>query len=194
MIASILLAWSCAFYSRQCGNQLAGSISLGFICCIPAFIFRDAVFRGQPGVEVVLNQLPPVLLVAAILGALAGKYNVQEKWHDIPYLAGIGILVSWSSLCAIRVNNLGIGASVCIGWVCGIIPGLIRDIALGDMASFIEKRWLASAIFLACLATLGSGCCLVLLKQQWLNGVWELLSVCCGTVIFLILNIFSKKS
>lgn len=192
--ASILLASSCAFHSRQCGNQLAGSVSIAFICAISAFIFRDAVLHGQAGVVGVLNLLPPVTLVAATLGGIAGKYDVAEKWHDLAYLTGVGILASWSTLCAIRTNNLGIAASVSVGWIIGTIPGCIRDVGLGDVASFIEQRWFASALFLAILSTLGIGCCLVFLNQAWLNGdIWQLVSVSCGTVIFLILNFFSKK-
>lgn len=189
-----MLALSAACHSRQCGNQLAGSIAIGFLCAISAFLFREAVLHGQTGAEAVLNQLPMVSLVAAVFGGIAGKYPLSEKLCFVAYLLGIGLLGSCSCLCAVRSNGLGIGASLSLGWVCGILPGFIRDVALGDMASFVEKRWYASAIFLACLATLAIGCGLVMIVHDWWQGLfWQLASVLSGIAVFLFFIFFAKK-
>ena len=182
-----LLSGGAACRARFCGSHFTGAAVLGILCGLSGPLFRETVIHG--GATAVFSQNS--LLAAALGGALTGAFTGRRLWADrLDFLldsAGFAVCACLAALCALPV--MGAAGAVLFGAMTGLLPGLVRDVALGDTARMVEESWYATAVVLGivtCLAVMllvpeGIGCvqvdiiamslgCALSIGVRWLSG------------------------
>ncbi|MCR5563149.1 MAG: TRIC cation channel family protein [Desulfovibrio sp.] len=182
-----LLSGAAACRARFCGAHFTGAAVLGIVCGLFGPLFREAIIHG--GAAVVFSQ--DSLLAAALVGALTGAFTGRRLWADRLDLlldsSGLAVCACLAALCALPV--MGLGGAVLFGAMTGLLPGLVRDVALGDTARMVEESWYATAVVLGivtCLAVMllvpeGIGCiqadimamsvgCAMSICVRWVSG------------------------
>lgn len=153
-LACALLAATAVCKAVSLRAQLFGGIILACICALACPLFREVILFGPPGALLILHSQPLNALVGA-LAALAAclffpKFTViLFFWLDA---ASAGLACSIITLMALP--TLGIAGALTTGIIAALIPGLIRDMALGDTALLIDKNWYASSVVIGAIVAL----------------------------------------
>lgn len=152
--ACALLAAAATCRARTQGAHFTGAVILGCLCGLIGPLLREVFLHGHSGAGPIASELPDEALIGA-LGAIAALYILKKLqprlffWLDN---ASIGLASSVGTIYALP--DLGIVGAICIGLINGLAPGLVRDIALGDIAMLVEKDWYATASALGCVASI----------------------------------------
>lgn len=153
LAASALLAAAASCRGRVCGSHVTGAAVLGCLAGLAAPLLRDCLlgFGALP-----LNR--GEYLAAAVLGALAGALigNLSGRaWRFFYWLDSLGLALA-ACVGTSRGLAFGLGLSGCLllGVLAGLAGGLLRDMALGDMARAVEESLYATAAALGALLTL----------------------------------------
>lgn len=153
LAASALLAAAASCRARACGNHLTGSAVLGCLVGLAAPLLRDSLLGFG---SMALNR--GEYLAAAVLGALTGALIAAlfgRTWPFFYWLDSLGLALA---ACVGTSQGLayGLGLSGCLllGILTGLAGGLLRDMALGDVARAVEESLYATAAALGALLTL----------------------------------------
>ncbi len=180
MLACALLAAAATCRARVLGAQVMGALILGCICGLCAPLAREALLHGPGGARLVLQAMPEAALVGSLGGVssllILGKFGYKIFfWLDA---ASIGL-----ASCV---------AALVLGLICGLGPGLLRDMALGDTAMLIEQDWYAAAAALGIMLTI-----LVLLWQPGaaMPGIsLPAASIAAGAILAVVLRFFKRSA
>lgn len=155
-------AMASAMKSRLAGGHVTGAVILGLVCGFtPGLVHR--VLVGE--VAAALFAMHSVVL-AVVAGAVAGS------------LAGAVVAHNLGDRIFFWVESLALGLTACVfadlcfkplmwddpctpalvalfgGLFCTLLPGFVRDVAIGDSATFVDESWHATAAALGIMCTL----------------------------------------
>lgn len=140
--------------ARVSGANLAGALILGCIAGLVAPILRETILHGQAGLQLVMDALPTQAFIGAC-AAIFALFILGKRGHFLFFwLDSLAICLGASLFAALALPELGIAAALILGIGCALFPGLVRDVALGDVAMFIDKGWYASCVALAAIGSL----------------------------------------
>lgn len=147
-----LLAAAAACRAKNLSANLFGAVILGSLCALLAPCLRETLLRG--GAIGVLRALPDDAFIGALAGIAACLLLKKKQWAIFFWLdcAGAGLTAALYAL--LGVPDLGIVGAIALGAACALGPGLLRDVALGDTAMFVDKNWYAAAIFTGCVTAI----------------------------------------
>lgn len=149
-----LLAAATVCKARNIGANLLGAIFLGCLAALFAPVLRENLLHGQNGIKLVLNALPAQAFIGS-LGALAAIWILRERGKDLFFwLDMLGVNLVAALYATLAVPELGITGALVTGIGCSIVPGIIRDASLGDIANFVEKNWYVASLAIACSVAL----------------------------------------
>ncbi len=166
----ILDCLSCAFLAlaaslrgRALGANLAGTLVLGCICGLSAGMVREFILHGQQGTHLVLAQLPQDALIGSIAGIILfiSARNLASKAFF--FMDTLSMSLAASLTACLTAPELGAIGALALGVCLGILPGLIRDTALGDTALFLDQAWYATVVILSVLCSIA----IILLPAFW---------------------------
>lgn len=147
---------SCAFLAaaasakaRNYGAHFTGAAILGCICGLSAPVLRETLLNGQPGTRIAFAQLPDDALLGAIFGILA--MFLARKMPVTFLLDAVSISFAASLNCVLAIGNFGITGAITFGLIVAIVPGFLRDVALGNIADFVEDGWYVTTAMLGCV-------------------------------------------
>lgn len=162
-VACVLLAMAVSFRGRAMGGNLAGVLILGCVCSLSASLGREFMLHGSQGLRLVMANLPASAMIGSaaglILAVMTGKHRVK-----IFFLLDT---LSMTLMCALTATlaapELGALGALALGVAIGLVPGLIRDVSLGDAAIFLEQAWYATGGIIASLCAV----IVILLPAFW---------------------------
>lgn len=192
-IVCALLAAAASCRARDFGVQFAGACALGCICAILSPLARESFLHGSEGTRTVLVYLAD----DALLGSLGGI--------AAPWLSRSGGLFFWldrlsfamaATLAAVlAVAETGMAAALLLGLLSGFLPGMCRDVALGDTCLVVEKKWYAAACALGCICAI----CINILPYfmpslDFMEGRIIEWSVLGGVLVIMAISVWQKKT
>ncbi len=151
-LACVLLAAAAASKARLAGIQFMAALVIGALCGLIAPFLREISLGGS--VRGVFHSLPDCALAGALGGIVALLLAPRQGqklffWLDA---SGSGLAACFAS--SVAAPELGIVGALVLGLVCGLTPGILRDISLGDTALALEENWYASGIALSAMLAL----------------------------------------
>lgn len=149
-LACGLLAASAAFRAKKFGAALFGGLLLGCLCGLAGSLARELILHGTGHIVMRLDASP------ACLGALAGLAAAFafKKLNLFLWLDGCALGLAASLGCALAAPELTLGAALCVGLINALLPGIIRDVALGDTTMLAEKSWYGASCAIGCIVAL----------------------------------------
>ena len=184
IVASFALATAASCRARVDGAHFTGAAVLACLSGLSAPIMRDALLGSA---VMTLNR--GEYLAAAVAGALLGEVLAHNRnsWKAFFWFDTAGLAFS-AGVSAVKAAIWGIGltGSLLLGVLAALTGGSARDIALGDMARFVEENMYATA------AAFGAMLALAVLIILHLPA-WQ--SALCGALLSLALRgIWGKAS
>lgn len=188
------LALAAALRGRSLGANLAGVLALGCMCALSPGLIRELPLHGQQGARLILASLPQIALAGSLAGIIlfaAAKKRASQFFFLMDSLS----MSLTAALCAcLAAPELGAIGALALGACAGLLPGLIRDAALGDSALFLEQPWHAASAILAALCAV----IIILLPAFWTLpaffveriGEW---AVVCGSILALALRYWKGR-
>lgn len=157
--ACALLAAAAANRAKGMGAPLAGSVCLGLFCGLMASLSREVVLHGHDGLRLIISAMPGPAFAGAVSGAILTLVARGANYRFFFWLDAAGMALAGTLASVLALAELGISGAVTLGLACGLLPGLFRDMAIGDTAMLVEKAWYAATCAIGCLMAI----CLVLL-------------------------------
>lgn len=152
--AVCLLAAGASCRARIAGANIMGSVILGCLCGMLAPLMRESMLHGQPGIHLVLNALP----VQAFTGAcatLAALWMLGSRGRFLFFwIDSLGICLAAALFAALAMPELGLIGALVLSLSCALFPGLVRDVALGDVAMLAEQNWYGASAGLSAIITM----------------------------------------
>ena len=186
-LACAFLGMACAVRGRAMGANLLGSLILACISALSAALSREFILHGQQGSMLVFAQLPQAAFIGASGGLLL--YTIAKGGRFFFFIDTLSLSLTAALVASLAAPELGAVGAFSLGLCASLVPGLIRDLSLGDSALFLEQPWYAvSAVVAAAGAIL-----LILLPAFWTMpsffvhrlGEW---AVVCGSLLGLALR------
>ena len=183
MAASFLLAFASSCRCRMFGGHFTGAVVLGFLCGMCAPLLRECLLQSS-GVRLILSELSGLALSGGVAGALTRLPRISRHGSKAFFLSdslGIGLTSCLAVVSGVSSRLPAVG-SLALGLLIGLAPGLLRDMALGDVAQAVEEDWYATSLALGCMLTIllltvakpliavPCGCLLVLALRFWRRG------------------------
>lgn len=184
LAAAFLLAAAASCRARLFGGHVSGAAVLGCLCGLAGPLLRECLGGGS-GAELLASG---AFLGAVVAGALAGAglAGLRRQGAGLFFwLDSLGLALA-ACLGAMRGLTLGLGAAgaLVLGLLAGLVPGLLRDMALGDTARAVEESWYATAAALGGMLTIG------LARLPWRpsgwapsGAQWEYACIACGVLL-----------
>lgn len=192
--ACALLAAAASCRARSQGAHFTGAAVLGCLCGIMGPLLREAFLHGQPGTGVIASQMPGDALLGALAGIvalyLASRYGSKIFfWLDA---ASIGLASSIGAVLALQ--ELGIVGAICLGLINGLAPGLVRDMALGDVAMLVDSDWYATAAALGCVIAIATEIwCSIGTLTTWMAEHADELAALTGFALVLLVRFWRSR-
>lgn len=182
--ACALLAGAAAIKARLIGAQFMGTLVLAVICGLFAPFIREAALKGS--VVSVFMIMPYYALTGAIGGIFIIMLTPQLAQKLFFWLDAFSMGLAGCLAVCVAASPLGTSSALVLGLLCGLGPGLFRDIALADTPLMLEEHWYAGAMALGEIFTLA----LFFLLPVLLSGKDKLpvASILCGTALVCILR------
>lgn len=153
-LACALLAGASACRASRLGAHFTGAMLLGCLCGLAGPLLREVAANGPPGARIALAGLADDAFIGA-LGALAAIRLLGERsrslflWLDS---AGMGLESCLGAV--MSLPGSGAVAALTLGCLSGLGPGLLRDVALGDTAMLVDRRWYGACAPIGCALSL----------------------------------------
>lgn len=163
MLACALLASAAFCRARVLGAHALGALILGCMCGLCAPLFRELLLHGVSGTRAVLQVMPAASLAGAAVAALLMVFAGNKGYKVFFWLDAASIGLAGCSAAFLGILETGIVGTLVLGMICGLVPGLLRDMALGDTAMMIDQEWYAASAAL--------GVMLTILLVLWLPGL-----------------------
>lgn len=154
IIACILLASAAFCRARVLGARVMGAVILGCMCGLCAPLSRELLLHGSAGARIVLQVMPEAALAGAACAALLLVFCENKSYKVFFWLDAISIGLAGCTAACVGIFEAGIVGTLVLGMICGLGPGLLRDISLGDTAMIIEREWYAASAALGIMATI----------------------------------------
>ncbi len=177
LVASFALATAASCRARTNGAHFTGAAVLACLSGLSAPVMRDALLGSA---VMTLNR--GEYLGAAVAGALLGEVLAHNRngwkvffWFDtvaLAFSAGVGAVKA-------AIWGIGLTGSLLLGVLAALTGGSVRDIALGDMARFVEENMYATAAAFGAMLALAVMICFHL-------PVWQ--CALCGALLTLALR------
>lgn len=143
--ACALLAAAAAARCRNFGACVAGCVALGCICGLSGPLLRELILHGQTGAKIIVAALPGEAFAGAAGALMAMLFSAIKPGRLFFWLDAAGIGMEASLAAALGAPELGVAGALVLALACGLVPGLIRDVSIGDTAMMLEKPWYASS-------------------------------------------------
>ena len=192
--ACILWAAAAAFRARLGGNHFTGAALLGLMCGLCPLLLRMCL-PAPPGQnwDWLLAHYAPWALAGAVTGGLLPQVAVFSR-HDASlffWLESLALGLTTSLQVMLLLLFWSPASALTLAVLLGLVPGLLRDVALGYVASLVEESWYGTAAALGAMLTLV--CALFGAAGGFPLGLpgrsWEAISVLLGTLLTLVLRI-----
>lgn len=188
-LACAFLAMAATLRGRSFGANLAGVLVLGCICGLSAALSREFILHGQQGAQLIFVQLPQAALIGAVAGFILFAMAKKRASQIFFFMDTISMTLAATLTATLAAPEMGAIGALAIGVSAGLLPGLIRDVSLGDSALFLDKNWYAASVILSALCAL----IIILLPAFWnlpgffvqRLGEWAIVS---GTILGLALR------
>lgn len=154
-LATALLSAAACCRARSFGAHHTGSLVLGCICGLIGPVLRETVLHGSAGSRMAICAMPDDALLGALaaicaIAIMRGHTSRLFFWLDGASMGMAGCLSAILSF-----PELGLAGALALGLASGLLPGITRDVALGDIAMAVEKSWYATAAAIGCLLSIG---------------------------------------
>lgn len=153
-LACALLAAAAVCKAVSMRAQLFGGVILACLCALACPLFRELILFGPPGALLILHSQPLNALVGALAALAACLFFPQFTGILLFWLDAAGIGLACPVITIMSLPALGVAGALTTGIIAAVIPGLVRDIALGDTAMLIEKNWYASAVVIGAIVAI----------------------------------------
>lgn len=140
-----LMAAAAAARSRNFGACMSGCVAIGCICGISGPLLRELILHGQTGAKIVLAALPGEAFAGAAGALISMLFSAIRPARLFFWLDAAGISMAASLAAALGAPELGVVGALVLALACALVPGLIRDVSIGDTAMMLEKPWYASS-------------------------------------------------
>lgn len=150
-IAVALIAAAATLRARSLGSQIAGAAVIGCICGPSGAVIREIILHGQTGARLAITALPADAVVGA-LGAICALFMLRGRrfllfgWVDS---LAMGLACALGTV--LGLPELGFAGATAMGLANGLLPTIIRDVSLGDVAMVADKKWYAAAAIICCV-------------------------------------------
>ena len=184
LAACMALASSASCRARANGAHFTGGAVLACVVGLSAPLLRDSLLEGA-----VVAIQDGTYLAVVVTGGLLGDLFARSRasWKAFFWMDTLGLALS-SGIGAVKAAILGTGltGSLLIGLLAALTGGFVRDVALGDMALFVEESMYATAAAMGAVLALAfvwyagvpawlcafvGACLTVLLRGIWAKSV-----------------------
>lgn len=153
--AVCLLGAAATCRARLTGANLTGSVILGCLCGMLAPLLRESLMHGQAGVKIVLDALPGEVFTGACASLFAMWMLGNRGRFLFFWLDSLGICLAAALFATLAMPELGLIGALVLSLACAFLPGLVRDVALGDVAMLADRNWYGASTVLAAIAAMG---------------------------------------
>ena len=152
LAAGLALAAAASCRARANGAHFSGAAVLACVSGVAAPLARDSLL-GCAALTLTRGEYLAAAVAGALLGALFARSRMN--WKAVFWLDAAGLALS-AGVGAVKaaVFGLGMTGSLLLGVVAALTGGFVRDVALGDMARFVEEDMYATAAALGSLLAL----------------------------------------
>lgn len=154
MLSCALLAAAATCRARVLDAQIMGAVILGCICGLCAPLSREALLHGPGGAKLILQAMPEAALAGSLGGICSLVILTRFGYKIFFWLDAASIGLAGCLAACLGISELGIVGALVLGLICGLGPGLLRDMALGDTAMLIEQDWYGAAAALGIMLTI----------------------------------------
>ena len=188
-LACVLLAAAAAAKARLAGAQFMAALVLGALCGLSAPFIREISLGGSA--RGVFLSMPDCALAGALGGITALLLAPRQGQKLFFWLDASASGLAACFAASVAAAELGIVGALVLGLVCGITPGILRDICLGDTPLALEENWYASGVALAAMLNLF----LLFIPLEMLSNIERrpIFCILCGAVFFCVLRGFKGK-
>lgn len=153
-ISCALLAAGASSRGAVLGARFSGAAALGLACGLSGPLSRELLLVGAEGARCVLGAFPACAFAGSLGGLCAVFLARSYSWRIFFWLDNAGIGLATCLGACVAMPQIGAVGALVLGMVAGLLPGLLRDVALGDTAMLVEQDWYASAAALGAILTL----------------------------------------
>ena len=150
-VSAGLLAAAAAARAKNFGAHFTGAVVLGCVCGIAGGLAREIFLNGSAGARLILATLPQSALIGAVGGVLATRFPLRRRGAAFFWLDAASLGLAGSLGAILGLPGLGLVGALAIGLASGLLPSIVRDASLGDVAMIVEKSWYATAVALGCV-------------------------------------------
>lgn len=145
-LSNALFAGAASARAKKNGAHFTGALVLGWVCGVTSQLCRALIFYGSLAAVPQLENIPGYALTGAIAGI--GALYLAPLLPIVFWLQALAISLG-TSLAAIEYFPLfGIVSALTLAVLTAILPGFIADMAMGDLAAFVERDWYVMAAFI----------------------------------------------
>lgn len=153
-VAVCLFAASATCRGRLAGANLAGSVILGCIVALFAPLLREGIAHGPAGLILVIKVLPIQAFVGSC-AALTAIFILGNRSRQLFFwLDSMSICLAGALYPALILPELGIAGALILALACAFIPGILRDVALGDVAMLADKNWYGASAAISAIISI----------------------------------------
>lgn len=144
-VVCALLAAAASVRSRNFGACVAGSVVLGCVCGMSCPLLRELILHGQTGAKLIVAALPGEAFTGAAGALIAMLFAFVKPGRLFFWLDAAGMSTAASLASTLSAPELGVAGALVLSLACALVPGLVRDVSIGDTAIMLEKPWYASS-------------------------------------------------
>ncbi len=149
---------ACAVRARSLGVSFSGACFLSIFCTslVPVMGLMYFGDHKLAQLDLLFSFIPAGAFFGFLLGLILSELFKASQHALFFWLDSFGMGIQGVSAIGYisMANKLGPVALLFIGLFCGLAPGMLRDVLLGDVAMAVEQNWYASALAFGCMAAL----------------------------------------
>lgn len=154
LAASFMLAAAASCRARSGGAHFSGAAVLACLVGLAAPLLREGLL-GHPVLALNRGDYLASAVAGGLAGILAGRW--RHTWLSFYWLDSLGLgLVAGVATVAGFYSGLSVTGCLILGVLTALTGGLVRDVALGDMARLVEDYLYATAAALGAMLTLAT--------------------------------------
>lgn len=154
LAASFMLAAAASCRARSGGAHFSGAAVLACLVGLAAPLLREGLL-GHPVLALNRGDYLAAAVAGGLAGILAGRW--RRPWLSFYWLDSLGLgLAAGVATVAGFYSGLGMAGCLVLGVLTALAGGLLRDVALGDMARLVEDYLYATAAALGAMLTLAT--------------------------------------